>query len=229
MESIRAIMTDRMDDLETRWKDTTIKYNLDSEVVSEIVMKEIDSRFLEVDTTSSLLIDRITKLESAKSKNIDHNELLTTRLSELQGRIKNLESNPHPPRKDNSQTNEEVKKKTVEYSNLELDADTVFICDSNGKKIDTDRLHRTEKVTRVICYTFEHILQMLTEVKVVKQPKKILLLVGTNEVDNFKDEQSLTLAFSKVLENLRQKFAIATISVSLIHPMKDKGTINTRI
>ena len=32
-------------------------------------MKEIDSRFLEVDTTSSLLIDRITKLESAKNKN----------------------------------------------------------------------------------------------------------------------------------------------------------------
>ena len=72
-------------------------------------------------------------------------------------------------------------------------------------------------------------MQMLNQVAVVKQPKKILINVGTNEFDHGGNPTEIFTHAEETITHLRKSFPNTKIYVSSIFPRKTGSRHNDRI
>ena len=122
---------------------------------------------------------------------------------------------------------ETKKRKEPSYKERSVKTDNVILIDSNGKGIDPSRMHKSESCERFTCYTLEHVQQFLNEVTITKQPKRLLLHVGTNDVDHGSADE-IADKFGRTLTLIREKMPETRILVSRIlrrkrsdHPLKE--------
>ena len=165
-------------------KDETLKYGIDHLALSETVTKVLDDYIIEVDDTDIYL-----QMDNNKRE-------IDIKIAKLEDEIKcfkNSASEFTPTTGTHVKPSKPtIRKKRISYNEITISEQNLLICDSNGKAIDTSRLHRTEKSKKVICYVLEDVVRFLDEATVEKQPEKILLHVGTNEIDIGVKEASLT-------------------------------------
>ena len=121
-----------------------------------------------------------------------------------------------PERKDKEKVKE---KKIITYDNTVINQENLLVCDSNGKAIDTSRIHRTEKV---ICYVLDDVARFLDGVTKEKEPKRIILHVGTNELDIGVNKASVLDKYTRTINALKSKFNNSKLFVALILPRKGK-------
>ena len=141
---------------------------------------------------------------------------------------RNVERNTPEP--EDSHSNEQTNRKRPKkykprsYTEVTVKRDVLLLTDSNGRSIDVRRLSPTAKsVQRHTCYTLADVHTFVNETEVEKEPKKILLQVGTNTLSNA-DEPDPSAFFSEMgrtISALRGKFPNAKIFVSSLLPRKD--------
>ena len=82
---------------------------------------------------------------------------------------------------------------------------------------------------RFTCYTIPHVMQFLNTANVVQQPTKVLIHVGTNDVETKKEPQ-LRKEVDNMIQLLRNTFPDARIFLSSIFVRKQKeDTLNNII
>ena len=97
-----------------------------------------------------------------------------------------------------------------------LEHDVVLIGDSNTKNIDMDLIGRGTSRKRFTCYTIPEAKQFLNTANIIRQPKKVVLHLGTNDVkvgpsiDHLRDE------YNELIVLARSKFPDARIYVSSV-------------
>ena len=159
----------------------------------EITSKVAQKISAKYDTTNASILDRLQVLESSRSINKSTPPSTTT-----------------------------TTRKPVSYVDTNINCDVLLITDSNGKAIKTDQLTRSHKCQRVTCYTLAHVHQLLAEATIASQPKKILLHVGTNNVDNAESAADLSLDLSKAFDALKKSFPTTRTYFSSIFVRKRK-------
>ena len=119
------------------------------------------------------------------------------------------------------------KHKEPSYKDRSIKTDNIILIESNGKGIDPNRMHKTESCERFTCYTLDHVQQFLDEVTITKQPKRLLIHVGTNDVDHGSADE-IADKFERTLILIREKMPGTRILVSRIlrrkrsdHPLKN--------
>ena len=64
-----------------------------------------------------------------------------------------------------------------------FDSDYILLTDSNGKIIMADKLAKGVTCKRLQCYTYGDVMELIKQVAVVSQPKKVLINIGTNDIE----------------------------------------------
>ena len=176
---------------------------------------------------SSELLPRISNLENSMKKiqeqpHIGSAETLK-RLQDLETSLKHIQQNQSHPSNDRSKEPITKNKKTVSFVGQQVTTNNIIVGDSNYniKRIDPTRIYEGEEFETFTCYTIEQVNQFLDEVEVVVQPKKLLLGVGTNDIDEAgKDE--IVPKYRDMINRLRSKFPNTRIYASLIFTRKKK-------
>ena len=208
----------------------TANYNL-----SELDIQSIGDYILTLENAES---STTSSLKSSLSKAEETIASLKHAEKETGGRIRSLEeklekiSNAHininnkatgsqNNNNNNSQRKSQVNNRNAPAANETLEADTIIIGDSNTKKLDMASLGRGTR-KRYTCYTIPHITNFLRTATIKKQPKKVLIHVGTNDVEQEDDEEKLKRGFSELIKLLRKEFPSARIIFSSIFVRREK-------
>ena len=113
--------------------------------------------------------------------------------------------------------------------NETLDYDTIIIGDSNTKKIDMSSLGRGPR-KRYTCYTIPHVTNFLNTATIKRQPKKVMVHIGTNDVEGNLNETELRRCFADLIALLRKTFPTARIFFSSIFVrMRKDDPLNSKI
>ena len=100
-------------------------------------------------------------------------------------------------------------------ANITIDHDLIIIGDSNTKALNMRKLGAKSyrRRHRYVCYTIEHVVNFTKTAKIVRQPAKIVLHIGTNHVD--KDNANiLKQKYQEMLELVRERFPKSRIYLS---------------
>ena len=145
--------------------------------------------------------------------------------------INNSRDNSNRNNTNNSSNNnaeKTSKTRTVpSYKNVIVRRDALLLTDSNGKGISAKKIKHEGGVQRHTCYTLRDISNFVSEVAVEKQPSKIYLQVGTNDLTQHQDVEKLLLDLGNTISVLKEKFPCCRVYVSNLLPRKDN--INTLV
>lgn len=228
------------DDIEKQCTSIDTRFaSLDSKFSSDAIKKSIDNSVASVVRRTVFDDDaidkRIVELVTTKMQAISiDDEEITSKVAQkisakydptnasIMDRLQVLESTRNINKSTASSTTATTTRKPVSYVDTNVNCDVLLITDSNGKAIKTDQLTRSHKCQRVTCYTLAHVHQLLAEATITSQPKKILLHVGTNDVDNAENAADLSLDLSKAFDALKKSFPTTRTYVSSIFVRKRK-------
>ena len=107
-------------------------------------------------------------------------------------------------------TNSLKKQKFPPAENETLDHDILIIGDSNTLTIDMRKMAHGKSRKRVTCYTIPQTVHFLDTATIVRQPEKVLIHLGTNDVVGRRKEE-LMQAFDHMLSRARECFPNARI------------------
>ena len=165
-------------------------------------------------------------------ENSDFTSPLQESIKKVEENVKKLlEANGDALSKRIKQLELQLNKKTTEIkenrsnkpaSNETLEHEAVFIGDSNTKEIDMATIGQNVKRKRFTCYTIPQTKQFLNTAKIKKQPKKVLLHLGTNDVVGA-DVDDLKKEFKELTTLARAKFPDARIYLSSIFRRKNRN------
>lgn len=143
---------------------------------------------------------------------------------ELQGFKNQLgERNTDIPR----ELNESSEKVKENYKDAVFNNDVILITDSNGKRIVADKLAKGHSCKRILCYTFNDVKQLIHQVASETPPKKILISVGTNDIEHSGGNATEVFAQAEeVITSLRKNFPSTRIYISSIFPRKKGSGLN---
>ena len=198
-----------INDVKNAELERTINYDLndnDLNTIADYIHNQ------EIDKSSIAFKDSIEKVE----ENVKN--LLKTNSDVLSERIRQLElqiaSKPDVKKNDQQQ-----KQPTT---NQTLEHDVVIIGDSNTTNIDMSTMGKDVKRKRFTCYTIPQTTDFLNTATIKKQPKKVLIHLGTNDIVDANLE-TLKKDFHKLSILTRSKFPQARIYFSSIFCRKNRS------
>ena len=147
------------------------------------------------------------------------------RLMDLEESLQQIQQ--HPPGTKQPQSNVKSKKQ-VSYLGKKVTTKNIIIGDSNymEKRIDPARIVEGEEFETFTCYTLDHVDQFLREVEFVVHPDKILLGVGTNDLD-IATKDTIMPKYVELIERITSALPNSKIYVSLIFTRQNpKDKIN---
>ena len=122
--------------------------------------------------------------------------------------------------KENLQENSEPNNKTI-------NTDILILADSNTKYIKEDILDNKKTCKKVFCATYTDIQLFCREMTITKQPEKILLHCGCNDIDrNKKDKPKIFGDIDETLKILQKHFPKSKIIISTLFPQGERDLIN---
>ena len=109
--------------------------------------------------------------------------------------------------------------KKINYSGMKVVSQVLILADSNLMAIKPSILNKGTTTQKVFCPTLKQTLRFLELVTVEKQPDKLLLHVGTNDLEERNvSEDKIEDAFIKVFIKIREIFPHTKIIISSILP-----------
>ena len=108
------------------------------------------------------------------------------------------------------------------YKDVTVRNDGLLLTDSNGKAISAGRINHPGGVQRHTCYTLQDVSTFLQESTIEKQPSKVYLQVGTNDLTQHGDVQKLLSDLGETIRSLKEKFPSCRIYISNLLPRKDE-------
>ena len=112
--------------------------------------------------------------------------------------------------------------------NKTISSDVLIIGDSNTRPLDLRKFGEGFSRKRYTCYTIDHVVEFIKTAKVEKQPKKIMVHVGTNHIDR-DDLLKLKKAYRAMAGDIAERFPDARLYLSSIFgrltredPLNDK-------
>jgi hypothetical protein len=112
--------------------------------------------------------------------------------------------------KTKNNTNRQKEKENIETMNI----DYLIIGDSNTKKIKTNILNKNCSTKRIYRPLLSDIVECIEKMKIMIQPKKILIHCGCNDVDKYKqDTLKVIYDLEQVVASMRRKFPNSTIVI----------------
>ena len=158
--------------------------------------------------------ERVKKIETQM------NEMASLR--EQMSKLKNpaaTHNQKHP-----NTVNQKVKKtrEPNTYTHVNVENDAVLLTDSNGRCISAKKIEHDGGVERHTCYTLSEVSTFIKEAKVSKQPSKVLIQVGTNDLTEHKDANQLLNDLKDCVKSLVVKFPQSKVYVSTLLPRKDQ-------
>jgi hypothetical protein len=195
--------------------------------ISEVernLAEKIDNR-LETVTSRLTTVENTTTVHSSTSTTVyadlraEMKEMRSNfmKLDEsISRRIKDLESLPPPTKPTPTQQPPKPPPKTV------LDHDVVIIGDSNTTPIDMRMIGKGVARKRFTQYTIPQIRSFYKNIDIKKQPKKIVLHVGTNDIAAQGEPVEVIADMRNLIEETQTIFTDARIFISSIFNRKDK-------
>ena len=146
-------------------------------------------------------------------------------LDSLSNRISNRNnSNEQGDTTSRNNRNHDTPKRNIPAQNETIDHEVILIGDSNTKNLDMATIGRGYKRKRFTVYTIPQAVQFLNTCTIVKQPKKVVLHLGTNDVAiPNSDVEQLHSDFDELIALTRHKFSDARIYISSIFPRMNKN------
>ena len=213
--------------------DETFHFKLNDEEIDEIA-KHVQ-RLDDEDTPLASLRSVVSKTETCIQQLRDTEKDVGDRLVQIEQHIKNLtnkQQSSTPPNSNNtSSIGASSKPKFVPAENETLDHDVVIIGDSNTKHIDMRTLGRGTSRKRFTCYTIPQAITFINTANIIKQPKKVVLHLGTNHA-KFADcnPEQLQIEFDGLIALTRRRFPSARIYLSSVFcRMKESDKRNETI
>ena len=108
-----------------------------------------------------------------------------------------------------------------------IDTDFLMLFDSNGKKVDPLRFSKGVKGQKLTFMTLDKVISELPGYNVIKEPSKVLVNVGLNNVDHDSSEE-IVAKYNKLYKILRNKMPNIKIYFSSIFYRKD-GNFDSKI
>ena len=231
---IRNIVTSIKDDLLVE-EDERIKLENKLELYSRKIEKKFENVYdtlgevcctkeERVGSIENKLCNLEEKLKSQPAVNVVENgisEDLIERIEKMEGEIEMYKKGSFKKYNNNNKDQNEVNKNVVgnkvKENELIANADYILITTSNGKRINTDILDHNSTTQNFICYTLNDVKEFCRKVKVEKQPRKILLHCGNNDLDDVEND-ILKTELKETVEALRQLFQHAQIVLSSLFP-----------
>lgn len=202
--------------------DQTAHYGLNDEEMQTIA-RYLQQFELERDEPSDKLMKiSLEKVEENVRSLLQANTAAQQRIHKLEGNISQLQK-VKPLRTDNQLNHtDENHTKNPPAANETLDHNAIFIGDSNTRDIDMSKLGHGVSRKRFTCYTIPQAMNFLNTATINRQPKKVLLHLGTNDVVSANEEQ-LKNSFQKLISLTRSKFPDARIYISSIFVRMQKS------
>lgn len=173
----------------------------------------------------------LNKNEETGSNNTENRfEKLDNEMQTLRHTVEQLQRNNTTPTTNNRNTGNSSTTRPKQQPtrgqkapdvNKTLDYDTIIIGDSNTKRLDMLTLGRGTR-KRYTCYTIPHIKDFVNTATIKRQPNKVMIHVGTNDVERESDEQQLKRDFVDLIHLLRKVFPNARIFFSSIFVRREK-------
>ena len=96
-----------------------------------------------------------------------------------------------------------------------------MLFDSNGQYLKPDKFHREDKCQYERVIKINDAVEMVKKAKINKAPKKILINVGLNDVDENTDINEMISEYKKLLSSVHEKMPESKIYLSSIFKRKD--------
>ena len=135
----------------------------------------------------------------------------------------------------NNQINKDISQKRIEkkernekndlqeVNNSSIsDADLLILGHSDTKYIKTEVIDKNHTCNKIFCPTFKKARQICENINVKKEPIKILLHCGTNDVDK-RNVVEIIKDIDECLNTLLGKFKNSSIIISSVLPRKEAG------
>ena len=211
----------RMDNME---KENFELKNSINKVNGYILIEEEERKKL-----NNKLLDLEDKLKNKPAVEIIESNIIPTVLDE---RIEKLEKQIEKVTVHRYQNKRDIingKKNVVvnETSELVANADVILLTTSNGKKINTDILDHKSTTQNFTCYTYSEVKEFCNKVNIQKQPRKILLHCGNNDLDREVDSAILKKELKEVIDMLRMTFNNSQIVLSSLFPRGEEHLQST--
>ena len=235
IEKIPEIL-DRLKKLESSTENdiTSIKGNV---LINEEEINKIWATINQKDGKEKLVREQIktinTQIEKLEQKEenttkfkafeINRNDL-NKRIDEIKRMQDKLQKPKNGKSSEKNVENENTSRIKETYKDAVFDHDIILLTDSNGKQIIADKLADGVKCKRYLCYTYDDVLELLNQVAVIKHPKKILLNIGTNDVEYADGNTSeLVKHIEEIIQRLKKMFPTTRVYFSSIFPRKGEN------
>jgi hypothetical protein len=103
---------------------------------------------------------------------------------------------------------------------LEFDADVIIFIDSSGKFLREDIMDKGTKVVKVLCYTLDQAIDIMTMATFIREPRQILFHIGTNDVEDA-SPQAVAKNLDTLLYETRIRLKTTQLFLSAIMLRKD--------
>ena len=209
-------------------QNVTLKYELDEAEIESAIDSALSAKFQDIDqkiaevsnADISTEFTRVQQETSSKLHKLSSDiENIVTLDAELLGRITALEklsksAKPPPP---------PCAKPPDKPTPTILEHDFVILGDSNTTTINMKEIAHEYKRRRFTCYTIPAAIDFVKSAVVNKQPRKVLLHVGTNDIVSADGNvDHLTRHYRTLFDETRKKFPNARIYVSSVFTRKSK-------
>ena len=166
--------------------------------------------------------------KNSEFKSIQGNQIkLEAEVLHLKNKINNI---PAPVSQSTSSTTPKatIKKKEVNYDNVKIESEIILLVDSNGAKVDPERLSREAKCQKIFTPTWSHVKDLIKKLKKsqsnFQNVKQIWTHIGTNDTDS-NEPLEIIINIEETLGEVKKLFPEAIIHVSKIIPRKSNDFV----
>jgi len=186
-------------------------------ITSELMNNEVDAIKLKISSQNET-IDELTR----RLKEIPEVKIITETNKEWENKIKQLETDMETlkAKSNSSPVNIQNNKQRIDANDeFTINEEFLILGDSNTKNINVNKLNKFGETKKIFCPLFESILERCDKFKIRKQPAKIFIHCGTNDLDKM-DALELINKIDLTIEKLHVKFPTSTIVISSLIPRR---------
>ena len=187
-----------------------------SSITSDMMNNEVESIKSEI-STQNQTIDELTR----RIKEIPEVKIVTENNKEWENKLCQLELDIETLKTNSSPLHYHKKKQTnvVKPDEYKINEEFLILGDSNTKNIDVNKLKRFGETKKIFCPLFDSIVEACDKFNIIKQPSKIFVHCGTNDLDKM-DPLEITNKIDATIQKLHEKFPASTILISSLIPRR---------
>jgi hypothetical protein len=174
-----------------------------------------------IEKSNQLTPSNITKIRELITGNTPNITPLINKLNTFEERLCEIQTNlkskttapPSVPKNDDV---------VVKIKRLTFNQEVIVIGDSNTKKIDMSKIGQGTSRKRFTQYTIPEATDFIETTEVEKEPKKVMIHVGTNDIVIANGNSDTVISdFRVLIEALKKKFPRSRIIISSVFGRKD--------